>query len=69
MAIFQNCKVGDVQSVTVHSGDVAFGYGFGIQSDNRPVVYFSFATEDDAKQARIEVAKAVEKAIEVTPQG
>jgi hypothetical protein len=67
--IFQNWKVDDVQSVTLQSGDVASGYGFSIQSDNRPTVYFSFATEDDAKQARIEVVKAIEKAIAVTPQG
>jgi tetratricopeptide (TPR) repeat protein len=46
------------------------GYGFSIRSENkRPLVTLSFATREDAEQARAEVASAVEKAIEVTPQG
>ena len=46
------------------------GYGFSIRTENkRPLVTQSFGTREDAEQARAEVASAVEKAIEVTPQG
>ena len=71
MISYTNCKVGDVLPVAVHSGDEGPGYGFGILggAHGRPLVAFAFATEADAKQARAEVAKAVEKAVEITPQG
>jgi hypothetical protein len=64
---YQNCKVDDaVQQMTGSDDD---GYGFHIRSKNRPVVTLLFATQEDAEQARAEVARAVEKAIEVTPHG
>jgi hypothetical protein len=70
MTTYQNCKVGGVLSVIVHSGDVGAGYGFSILSEkNRPLLTLSFETWEDAEQARAEVARAVEKAVEVTPQG
>ncbi len=71
MMSYTNCKVGDVQLVTIHSGDDGSGYGFSILGGvhGRPLVGFAFATEADAKRARAEVAKAVEKAVEITPQG
>jgi hypothetical protein len=71
MISYTNCKVGDVQSVIVHSGDEGLGYGFSILggAHGRPLVGFAFATEADAKRARAEVANAVEKAVEITPQG
>jgi hypothetical protein len=69
MTVYQNCKVGDVQQVILHSGD-GYGYGFSILSENnRPLVALSFATRENAEQARAKVASAVEKAVEVTPQG
>ena len=68
MTVYQNCKVGEVQQVIVHSGD-GYGYGFSILSgNNRPLVALSFATQEDAEQARAEVASAIEKAVEVTAQ-
>ena len=72
MTSYTNCKVGDVQQVTIQSGDDGFGYGFHILGGPRGqslVVAFSFATKADADQARAEVAKVVAKAVEVTPQG
>ena len=45
------------------------GYGFSILSENnRLTVALSFATREDAEQARAGVAKAVEKAVEITSQ-
>jgi hypothetical protein len=70
MTAYQNCKVSEVMPVTLPSGVAGAGYGFSIRSENkRPLVTLSFATREDAEQARAEVASAVEKAIEVTPQG
>jgi hypothetical protein len=68
---YTNCKVGDVRSVIVHRGDEGLGYGFSILdgAHGRPLVGFAFATEADAKRAHAEVAKAVEKAVEITLQG
>jgi hypothetical protein len=43
------------------------GYGFHILSEDRPLVTLAFATWEDAEQARDEVARAVEKAVEITP--
>jgi hypothetical protein len=66
MTAYQYCRVDEtVQLVTKSGGD---GYGH-IRSGNRPVVHFAFATHEDAERARGEVASALEKAIEVTPQG
>jgi hypothetical protein len=67
MTGYQYCRVDEtVQHVTVSGGD---GYGFHLRSGNRPVVHFAFATHEDGERARGEVASALEKAIEVTPQG
>jgi hypothetical protein len=55
--------------VTIQGGDAA-GYGFGILSEkNRPLVMLSFETRGDAQHARAEIARVVEMAIEITPQG
>jgi hypothetical protein len=63
MAGYRNCTVGDVLLSTE-------GYGFHIVSDlNRPLVFLTFATEDEAKQARDEIAKVVAKAVTITPNG
>ena len=67
MTAYQNCKVGEIISVTIHSGDAA-GYGFSILSKKRPLVMLSFEARGDAEHARAEIARAVEMAIEVTPQ-
>jgi hypothetical protein len=70
MTVYQNCKVSDVKSVSVQSSDAGYGYGFSILSEkNRPLVTLSFETQGEAEQARAEIARAVEKAVEVTPQG
>jgi hypothetical protein len=67
---YQNCKVGGVLSVIVHSDDIGAGCGFSILSEkNRPLLTLSFETWEDAEKARAEGARAVEKAVEVTPQG
>ena len=51
------------------SGEAGVGYGFSILSENsRPIVALSFATREDAEQARAWLAKAVEKAVEIAPQ-
>ena len=71
MTAYQYCRVDEtVQLVAVNGEDgYSYGYGFHIRSGNRPVVHFAFATQEDAERARGEVASALEKAIEVTPQG
>jgi hypothetical protein len=67
MTAYQNCKVGEIISVTLHSGDAGVGYGFSILSEkNRPLVT---EAQGDAEHARAEIARAVEMAIEITPQG
>jgi hypothetical protein len=54
----------------MESGEAGVGYGFNILSENsRPIVALSFVTRDDADQARACVAKVVEKAVEIMPQG
>jgi hypothetical protein len=69
MTAYQNCEVSEVMPMTLPSGVAGAGYGFRIRSENkRPLVTLSFGTREDAEQARAEVASAVEKAIEVTPQ-
>ena len=70
MTAYQNCKVGDVRQLKMESGEAGVGYGFNILSENsRPIVALSFATRDDADQARACVAKVVEMAVEIMPQG
>jgi hypothetical protein len=70
MTAYQNCKVSEVMPLTLPSGVAGAGYGFNIRSENkRPLVTLSFATREDAEQARAEVASAGEKAIELTPAG
>jgi hypothetical protein len=68
MTAYQNCKVDEaVQSMTGSDDD---GYGFHIRSGgNRPIVTLMFATQEDAEQARGEIARAMEKAVEITPHG
>jgi hypothetical protein len=62
MAGYGNCKTGDVMAV-------ADGYGFNIVSDhNRPLVTFEYSTRDEAREARDGIAKAVAKAVRITPQ-
>jgi hypothetical protein len=39
-----------------------------VARNKRPLVTLSFATREDAEQARAEVASAIEKAVEVTAQ-
>jgi hypothetical protein len=69
MTAYQNCKVSEVMPLTLPSGVAGTSYGFNIRSENkRPLVTLSFATREDAEQARAEVASAGEKAIELTPQ-
>ena len=63
MATYQNCEAADEGQQMTH------GYGFHIRSNNRPIVTLVFATEEDAKQARVEIASAVQKAIEITAHG
>jgi hypothetical protein len=63
MTSYNNCKVGDVMSTTEH-------YGFNILNDrNRPLVLLEFATCDEAKQARDEIAKVIAKTVMITPHG
>ena len=60
MTAYQNRKVSEVMPVTLPSGVAGAGYGFSIRSENkRPLVTLSFATREDAEQARAEVASAV----------
>jgi len=48
-------------------GDAHPGYGFNILNERaQPVLSLAFERKDEAEQARVEVAKAVEKAVEVT---
>jgi hypothetical protein len=69
MTAYQNCKVGEIISVTIHRGDAGARYGFSILSEkNRPLVTLSFEARGDAEHARAEVSRALEMAIEVTPQ-
>ena len=68
MTAYTDCKVGVVQPVTVDGPKV--GYGFSILSVNsRPLCALAFATQEDAEQARAEVARALERTVEVTSQG
>lgn len=70
MTTYKDCKVGVIQHTRMDSAEVGVGYGFSILSaDNKPLCALAFGTQEDAEQARAEVARAVEKAIEVTPQG
>jgi hypothetical protein len=46
-----NCNVGLLQRMEMDSGDARVGHSFSILSDNRPIVDFVFATEEDALQA------------------
>jgi hypothetical protein len=59
MTAYQNCKVSEVMPVTLPSGVAGAGYGLSIRSENkRPLVTLSFATREDAEEARVEVASA-----------
>ena len=70
MMTYKDCKVGVIQQMMIDSAEVGVGHGFSILSaNNRPLCALAFATREDAEQARAEVARAVEKAVEVTPQG
>ena len=68
MTAYTDCKVGFVKPVQMGRAEV--GYGFSILSVNdRPLCALAYATQEDAEQARADVAWALEKAIEITPQG
>jgi hypothetical protein len=67
MMAYQNCNVDDVVQQMTGSDDD--GYGVHIRSGTRPIVTLLFATQEEAERARGEIARAVEKAIEVTPHG
>jgi hypothetical protein len=64
-------KVSEIISMALDGsgGYGSDGYGFHILSENRLLVTLAFATWEDAEQARAEVARAVEKAVEITPHG
>ena len=56
-----------MQSMTGSDDD---DYGFHIRSGgNLPIVTLMFVTQEDAEQARGEIARAMEKAVEITPHG
>ena len=58
--IYKNCTVSDV------IGMRSPGYVFNILNERaQPVLSLGFERKDDAEQARVEVAKAVAKAVEV----
>jgi hypothetical protein len=43
------------------------GYGFNTLNERaQPVLSLAFERKDEAEQARVEVAKAVQKAVEIT---
>ena len=59
--IYKNCTVSDVV------GTPNPGYRFNILNERaQPVLSLTFERKDDAERARVEVAKAVAKAVEVT---
>jgi hypothetical protein len=58
---YKNCTVSDIM------GMPNLGYRFNILNEReQPVLSLAFERKDDAEQARVEVAKAVERAVEVT---
>jgi hypothetical protein len=58
---YKNCRVSDVMGMPNR------GYGFNILNERaQPVLSLRFEGRDNAEQARVEVAKAVTKAVEVT---
>jgi hypothetical protein len=59
--IYKNCTVSDVMAMANP------GYRFNILNERaQTVLSLAFERKDDAEHARIEAAKAVEKAAEVT---
>jgi hypothetical protein len=68
LAVYRNCNVGLLQQIETDSGVAGVGYGFSILSDYRPIVEFSFATEDDALQAWVEMKRAVARVVELRAQ-
>ena len=58
---FTNCTVSDVTGMPDPS------YGFNILNEReQPVLSLVFERTDDAEQARVEVARDVAKAVEIT---
>ena len=58
---YKNCRVSDVM------GRPNPGYGFDILNERaQPILSLVFERRDDAEQARVDVAKAVAKALGVT---
>jgi hypothetical protein len=58
---YKNCTVSDVM------GMPSPAYGFNILNERaQAVLTLAFEQREDAEQARVEVAKAVAKAVEVT---
>jgi hypothetical protein len=69
MTAYQNCEVSEDMPVTLPSGVLGRAYGFSIRSENKgPLVTLSFGMREHAEQARAEIARAVEKVVEVTRQ-
>jgi hypothetical protein len=65
MTSYNNCRVGDDVIWTTDNY-----YGFHIlDHHNRSLVFFEFATRDEAKQARDEIAKVVAKTVRITSNG
>ena len=59
--IYKNCTVSDVM------GTPNPGYRFNILNERaQPVLSLTFERKDEAQRARVEVAKAVATAVEVT---
>jgi hypothetical protein len=58
---YKNCRVSDAVGMPNP------GYGFDILNERaQPILSLIFERRDDAEQARVEVAKAVAKAVGVT---
>jgi hypothetical protein len=58
---YKNYMVGEVMSMSN-------GYGFNILSKGgQPLVALTFETDDEAEEARAQIAAVVAKAVEITP--
>jgi hypothetical protein len=58
-------KVSDVMEVSIPSG---VGYGFNVTTEGlKPLVLFSYETQEAAKAAAQQVAAALERAVLVKP--
>jgi hypothetical protein len=69
---YENFDVGDMQAM--NTGEVrnmmqGCGFCFVAEAHYRPVPAVLYETESDAHEARELIAKALEKAVAITPQG